>query len=152
MNITRLLEQSEVEFQMIPHLETRDAQRLAQSLHVSGKEVAKTVLLKADRGFAFVVAMLPADKRVDITRLSQSLGGSHLEVASEHEMVEHCPDCEVGVLPPFGSQYGMQTVVDASLAHHRDIFFEANNHHQAIRMRFADFRKMEEPLIMDFAR
>jgi Ala-tRNA(Pro) deacylase len=151
MKILDLLEQNHVEFELIPHAEAQDAQRLAESLHVSGTEVAKTVLVRADRGYAFVVVMLPADRRIDITRLSQALGGSQLEVASEEEVVEHCPDCEAGVLPPFGSQYGMQTMVDASLTHHRDIVFEGNSHHEAIRMRFADFRKLEEPLIADFA-
>jgi Ala-tRNA(Pro) deacylase len=120
-------------------------------LHVRGEEVGKTVLLKADHGYAFVVAVLPATRRVDINRLSHALGGSRLEVATETDISQHCPDCELGVLPPFGSQYGMQTVVDASMSHHHDILFEGNTHHEAIRMRFADFRKLEEPLIADFA-
>jgi len=151
MKILELLEQHGVVFELIPHADARDAQRLAQSLHVPGEEVAKTVLVKADRGYAFVVVILPACKRIDMTRLSHALGGSHLEVASESDVVERCRDCEAGVLPPFGSKYGMQTLVDASLIHHRDIVFEGTTHDQAIRMRFDDFRRLEEPLIVEIA-
>lgn len=151
MNVIELLKERDVEFQVCPHAEARDAQRLAQALHVCGKHVIKAVMLKADQGFAYVVALVPADKRVNLDKLSKAMGGSRLEVASEEEVVRHCPDCEPGVLPPFGSEYGMQTWVDSSLVHENEVFFEANTHHDAVRMRFEDFRKMEEPLVASFA-
>lgn len=151
MNVMELLKERHMEFQVCPHAETRDAQRLAQSLHVCGKQVVKTVMLKADQGFAYIVALVPADKRVNLDKLSKAMGGSRLEIATEEEVIQHCPDCEPGVLPPFGSEYGMQTWVDSSLAHENEIFFEANTHHDAVRMRFIDFRQMEEPLVASFA-
>lgn len=52
MKITQFLQQRNVEFDLISHPGTHDAQRLAATIHVSGHEVAKTVLLKADAGYA----------------------------------------------------------------------------------------------------
>ena len=52
MKVDEFLKQRNVEFDVIPHRETYDAQRMAQALHVPGREVAKTVLLKANGGFA----------------------------------------------------------------------------------------------------
>jgi Ala-tRNA(Pro) deacylase len=151
MKIDQFLRDKGVEFSVISHPETYDAQRLAQALHVSGREVAKTVLLSADSDFAHIVAVLPATKSVDLDRISDALGGSKVALATEIEIKQHCPDCEMGVLPPFGSQYGMKTLVETSLAEDEEIFFEGNTHHEAIRMKFADFRRIEEPLVVSFA-
>ena len=151
MRIEQFLRDKGVEFTVVPHQDTYDAQRMAQALHVPGREVAKTVLLRADSDFAHIVAVLPATKSIDLDRVSEALGGSKVELATEIEIAHHCPDCEMGVLPPFGSQYGMKTIVDTSLAEDEEIFFEGNTHHEAIRMKFADFRRIEQPLVFSFA-
>jgi Ala-tRNA(Pro) deacylase len=152
MNIAEFLESRGVRFELIPHRDTYDAQRLAQTLHVPGREVAKTVLLRADHRFKYVVAVLPATTLLDVDRASQLLGGSRLELASEAELAEHCPDCEFGALPPFGSQYGMRTIVDEHLAQDEEIVFEGNTHHEAIRMKFQDFVELEQPLLGELTR
>jgi len=151
MNVHDFLIERGVEFDVIAHRDTYDAQRMAQTIHVSGQEVAKTVLLRADSGYAYIVAILPASKQVDLERVSTAIGGSKIELASETEINEHCPDCEFGALPPFGSQYGMKTLVDVSLVEPSVMIFEGNNHHEAIRMRFEDFKRVEAPLVADFA-
>jgi Ala-tRNA(Pro) deacylase len=147
MNLEKFLTERDVPFELLPHPETYDAQHMAEALHVSGNQVAKTVLLRADSGFAFIVAVLPATRRIHFERASSALGGARLELGTEQELAEHCPDCEFGVLPPFGSQYGMRTLVDDELGSSEWIVFEANTHHEAIRMRFADFQQLEAPLL-----
>ena len=149
MNVLAFLTDRCIEFDVIPHRDTFDAQRLAQSLHVSGVEVAKTVLLKADRGYAHIVAVLPANRKVDLAKVSVALGGSKIELANENDLKAHCPDCEFGALPPFGTHYAMKTLVDTSFAHDGEITFEANSHHEAIRMKFDDFLRLESPLAAD---
>jgi Ala-tRNA(Pro) deacylase len=151
MNVQQYLRTHSVQYDVIPHRSTYDAQRMAQTLHVPGREVAKTVLLRADQGFTYVVAVLPATMNVDLTAAGRALGGSKLELATEVEIQEHCPDCEMGVLPPFGSQYGMKTIVDKSLTEDEEIVFEGNSHQEAIRMKYSDFHHLEEPLVASFA-
>ncbi len=152
MNVCQFLRDHGVRFETLPHREAYDAQRLAQAVHVPGKMVAKTVLLRANHRYGYLVAVVPATKKIDLEQLSRALGGCQLELASEDEICEHCPDCEPGVLPPFGSQYAMQTVVDESLADQEEIVFEGNTHDEAIRMRFEDFKHLEEPLIIPFTK
>ena len=150
MNIQTFLEERRCQFERVPHQPTYSAQRLAQELHVPGQEVAKTVLLRSNTG-KLIVAVLPANKTIDLAAASKLLGVSKLQLATESEIAEHCPDCEFGVLPPFGSRYGMKTIVDSSLADDEEIVFAANTHNEAIRMRFEEFRELEEPLILQFA-
>ena len=150
MKVAEFLTNRKVDFKILSHPTAFDAQRLAQTLHIPGRVVAKTVLLRANGGYSYIVAVLPATKTIDFARASSALGGSKLELATEADLAAHCPDCETGVLPPFGSQYAMQTIVDESLAKDLEIVFEGNTHDEAIRMKFEDFRQIEEPLIVDF--
>ena len=150
MNISAFLEEQHCSFAVMPHPTTYTAQEMAHELHVPGREVAKTVLLRAG-GDEFVVAMVPANKRVNLDRASELLGGADVKLASEADITAHCPDCELGALPPFGSRYGMKTIVDEGLADDEEIVFEGNTHDEAIRMRFDEFRRLEEPLVAAFA-
>jgi Ala-tRNA(Pro) deacylase len=152
MNIADFLFEKTVEFDVIPHRDTYDAQRMAETVHVSGTEVAKTVLLCAEQAFKYFVAVLPANKRIHLGRVARELGGGEFRLATEAEIAVHCLDCDVGALPPFGSQYGMQTIVDDSLKADDEIVFEGNTHHESIRMKFKDFCNIEKPLIATFAR
>ena len=152
MNIPAFLDERQCWYERVPHPPTYSAQRLAQALHVRGREVAKTVLLRANRngGQHFVVAVLPATKQIDFDRTAKVIGG-RIQLATEVEIAEHCPDCEFGVLPPFGSHYGMKTIVDSSLADDEEIWFEGNTHNEAVRMKFDDFQQLEKPQVAPFA-
>jgi len=153
MKVVDFLKEKQVDFDVIPHRRVFDAQRLAGEIHQSGHDVAKTVLLRArnDDSTNCFVAVLPASRNVDLDRARETLKVDKLELATEIEMKELCPDCEMGALPPFGSQYGMPTVVDSSLSDEEEIVFEGNTHEEAIRMNFADFNEIEHPIAFDFA-
>jgi Ala-tRNA(Pro) deacylase len=105
-----------------------------------------------DHGYHYAVAILPATHLIDLDAVSRLLGGARMELATEYEIAQRCPDCETGVLPPFGSMYGLETVLDESLRGAVQIVFEANTHQEAIRMAGEDFMRLENPLVGDFAR
>ena len=149
MNVADFLSEKRVEYDLIPHRETFDAQRMAEVVHVSGTEVAKTVLLRS--GGRYVVAVLPANRTIDFDRAEHLLDEGKVELANELEMQELLPDCEIGALPPFGSQYNMPTIVDESLTEDYEIVFEGNTHHESIRMKFHDFKAIEQPTIGQIA-
>lgn len=152
MSIKHFLQRRHVPFEVLTHPEAYDAQHLAQALHTPGRAVAKTVLLRADHARHYIVAVLPATHRIDFEALGAFLGGTPPELATELEIAERCPDCEIGVLPPFGSHYGAQTIVDRSLTVDEHISFESDSHTEAIRMKYADYYDFERPSVADFAR
>src|SRR5690606_21904109 len=125
------------------------AQSLAHAVHVSGNEVAKTVLLRCGRDYA--LAVLPATHTVDLQAVQQLLGRGPVALATEAECGSRFPDCELGALPPFGSEYGMRTLMDRALLSDEEIVFEGNTHREAIRMRTEDYRRLEQPLVGDFS-
>ncbi len=151
MSMKHFLQRRHVPFEVIGHPESYGAQHLASALHAPGREVAKTVLLRADHDYCYLVAVLPATHQIDFARLSEFMGGTELELATEIEIAQHCPDCDFGVLPPFGSHYGAQTIVDESLTKDEYIWFESDSHTEAIRMKYSEFYDLEHPLVARFA-
>src|SRR3954470_8911997 len=111
MRIHDYLQSRHVWFQTVLHRPVPTASKLAQSLHVPGRQVAKAVLVRADG--AYVLAVLPASARIDLARLSQVLDGAQVSLASEDELEKVFGDCERGASPPFGRLYGLRTVVDS---------------------------------------
>lgn len=151
MNIVQFLTDKQIPFEACKHPATSTATRLAEAMHIDCSDVAKTVLLQLNGGFRFMVAILPGSHVVDTAKLSQALGGTRVVVATKEEVAAHCPDCDAGVLPPFGTEYGVETVVDPSVEKHEQIVFEGNTRDEAIRMRYRDFYNLEHPLVIDFA-
>jgi Ala-tRNA(Pro) deacylase len=143
MKLDDLLNDRHIPFEHLPHQPSYTANRTAQMLHVPGNEVAKTVVLRVDG--RYVLAVLPATHRIDLEQIRQDLAADQVAMANEAEMERLFPDCERGAVPPFGSLYHLETLVDESLAADERIVFDAQNHEDAIRMRFQDFEALEHP-------
>jgi len=148
MKLDEFLTNRHVPFTRLPHRPVYAANRVAQSLHVPGREMVKTVLVRTAHGHA--LAVLPATHRVDLDLLRRDLGEEVVGLASEGEMEQLFPDCERGSMPPFGSLYHMPTVVDESLTADNEIVFEGQNHEEAIRMNYGDYAAVEHPIVGHF--
>jgi Ala-tRNA(Pro) deacylase len=151
MNTKQFLQEHRIAFEVVSHAEAFDASHVALATGTPGQEFAKAVLLRANHGYRYIVAVLPSTRRIDLDAMSRILGGAQVQLATEAEVGQRCPDCEFGVLSPFGSQYGAETIVDKSLAEDEQIVFEGNTHHEAVRMKYADYCKIENPSVAEFA-
>lgn len=149
MRVDDLLVSRHISFQRLPHRRTYTANRMAQALHVKGRKVAKTVLLKTAQGH--MLAVLPATHHIDLEQLREDLGDPNVALAGEDEMERLFPDCEPGAVPPFGSLYQLPTFMDDSLAQDESIVFEGPDHEQAIRMSLQDYEAIEHPRHAHFA-
>ncbi|HEY8504993.1 MAG TPA: YbaK/EbsC family protein [Gemmataceae bacterium] len=149
MRLDEFLSSRHVPFTRLSHPPAYTANRVAQALHVPGKEMAKTVLLRTGHGY--VLAVLPATHRVDLDQLRQELGEEEVWLATEEEMDKLFPDCERGAMPPFGSMYHLPTLMDEALAADEEIVFEGQNHEEAIRMTCRDYLAVEHPRVGHFA-
>ena len=123
---------------------------VAQKAHISGKDLAKPVMVKLDGKMA--MAVLPATYKVDLDLLRNATQASNVELATEAEFEKVFPDCEVGAMPPFGRLYGMQTFVAQTLSEDEEIAFSAGNHSELIRLSYGDYQKLEEPTIIAFSK
>jgi Ala-tRNA(Pro) deacylase len=144
--LTSFLEQKAVPYEVIHHRRRYTAQRTAEEVHVPGIEFAKTVLVWLDGVPSMVV--LPAHHHVDLDQLRHLTGARDVDLATEDEMVGLFPDCEVGAEPPFGNLYDLPVYVAAELAADEQITFNAGSHEEVIRMRYEDFERLVDPLLL----
>ncbi len=143
------MEQNGIKYISIVHSPAYTAQQVAQSVHISGHDLAKTVIVKIEDRLA--MAVLPADRKVSIEELRELTGSEHVTFASEQEFERAFPDCEIGAMPPFGNLYGMETFLAPELAGLRDIAFNAGTHTEVIKLAFSDFERLVHPKIISFA-
>jgi Ala-tRNA(Pro) deacylase len=151
MNVSDFLHNRNAKLSNIKRRAAQCAIKAAEALEDRGRGMVKSVLLRADHGYCYMLAVLPSEKRIDLNRLSTALGGSRLEVASEQELRRLRPRGEQGALSPFGSKYGVNTVVDDSLANRVEVVFHANARGEDAQMGFEDYRRTEYPLLLSFA-
>jgi Ala-tRNA(Pro) deacylase len=137
-----------VKYVVIIHSPAFTAQELAASAHLSGKMVAKTVVVRLDGQLA--MAVLPASEKVDVRRLREAIGARTLELAGEQDFRARFPDCEPGAMPPFGNLYGMDVYVADSLAEDEQIAFNAGSHTELIQLAYADFARLVKPKVLAF--
>lgn len=137
-----------VKYVAVTHSPAFSAHEVAASVHVPGKEMAKTVIVNVKGDLA--MAVLPANYHIDFHRLMDSLRTSDMYLATEEEFQNRFPDCELGAMPPFGNLYGMKTYVSKSLAEDEHITFNAGTHSECITMDWSDFERLVIPTIVSF--
>lgn len=147
--ILNFLENSNVDFECLKHPEVYTSQETAQVQHVSGKVFAKVVIVKTNGHFE--MAVLPATHRVVTEQLKKVTGDAQCSIASESELLDLFPDCQVGAMPPLGNLYNLDVIVDETLAHSDYIVFEAGSHRDTIKMKYQDYAKLVHPKVGSFA-
>jgi Ala-tRNA(Pro) deacylase len=125
------------------------AQEIAAVEHVPGRELAKTVVLKADN--ELILAVLPANRVVNMEALKRHIGCRRLELAAESEFKGRFGSSQTGAMPPFGGLFNVPVFCDNSIAADREIEFNAGTHVDTIRMTFTEFVRLERPEFANFS-
>ena len=147
MDVVKFLKSNKVKFELRHHPARYTAQEVAAAEHITGEEVAKVVILKADD--RHVMAVLPATCVVDMTKAAKAVGADKVGLATEDAIAGLFPDCEVGAMPPFGTEYGLETFVDARLAEDEEILIPAGTHEDSVLVPWADYERLARPTVAD---
>jgi Ala-tRNA(Pro) deacylase len=106
--LTSFLDENKIPYSVMTHTRAYTAQGAAATMQVSGKELAKAVVLWT--GEEMILAVLPAPHHVRLDQLAAEVGKS-VRLATEAEFSSLFPDCELGAMPPFGSLYNLPVYV-----------------------------------------
>ncbi len=143
------LDNHSIRYIVISHSPAYTAQGIAGLAHISGKELAKTVIVKLDG--KLVMAVLPAMFHVNLEMLRKATRAKTVLLAEEEEFKDRFPQCETGAMPPFGNLFGLPVFADDSLTKDKEIAFNAGSHRELVQMAWEDFRKLAEPTVIRFA-
>ncbi|MGD2075608.1 MAG: YbaK/EbsC family protein [Gammaproteobacteria bacterium] len=137
--VVNYLVEQDADYDVLAHPHSASSLETAQAAHVPGDMIAKSVVLEDDGGY--LLAVLPASCRVDLAQLHRQTRRK-LGLATEQELEALFKDCEAGAVPPFGSIYQLETIVDDALAEQSDIYFEAGDHEQLIHVSAETFEAL----------
>ncbi len=145
------LEMREVYYRHDEHPLSYTARETARAEHVSPRSFAKVVVVHSEDGFAMTI--LPSDRIVDLEELRAAFGTRHLRLATEKELSELFPDCDLGAMPPFGNGtlFDVPVWVDGLVMAEESISFNAGTHRDVITMNTEDWEQLVKPSVLAFA-
>lgn len=146
--LRHLLDRGGARYEIVPHREAFTALEIAQASHIAGRKLAKVVVVRDTAGSDFMV-VLPSARHLDRSTIRHLTGRHGIRLESETELRRLFPDCEVGAMPPFGGLYGLNMYVDPCFAEEDEIYFQAGNHHELVRMRWEDYARLAAPFFGD---
>lgn len=145
--IQRLSERG-IEFQRMEHEPVYTSEEAARVRGTTLASGAKALICKLDD--AFVMFVLPADRKLANKLVRRWLGKRQLRFAAPEEVLE-LTGLRPGSIPPFGSLFGLPTYCDQGLAAEPQINFNAGDHRVSLSLAFADYAAIEQPQLGRFS-
>lgn len=144
--LKEFLDSQKVKYLSLSHSPAFTSQEIAASAHVSGKQLAKTVMVKIDGRLAMVV--IPANSQVNFAKLREAVGSSAVDLAAESEFKDKFAGCEVGAMPPFGNLFDMPVYLANQLSQQDQIVFNAGSHSELMQLAYQDYERLVKPKVV----
>jgi len=128
-----------IQYDLISHEPAMTSLGTAHAGHIPRDSMAKGVMLSD--GQRYMLAVMPASHHLRLSDLKTELG-QELRLASEDEIVEVFRDCDRGAIPPVGSCYGLNVIIENDMDRQRDIYFEGGDHATLVHMKAEDFARL----------
>ena len=144
--LREFLDENHVKYVVVSHSKAYTAQEVAAALHIKGKILAKSIIVKVDGEYAMVV--LSADCRINFDMLKTVLGKDNVGLAPEEDFKSLFPECEIGAMPPFGNLYDLKVYMAESLLEDEEIAFNAGTHTEVIRVSMEDYKRLANPEVV----
>jgi Ala-tRNA(Pro) deacylase len=150
-DLTRVLDEAGVRYQLLAHPRTETAVAEAEALGLPSAEVAKTLVVKTPAGY--VRAVLPASDRIDLHKLRTVTGGGKkaVHLASEEDLARDYPEFDLGAVPPIGGSRPERVVVDSRVAALESIVLEAGSHEHSLRLPATDLLRITQAEVADIS-
>jgi Ala-tRNA(Pro) deacylase len=127
----RFLEDHDVPHRVIEHAATYTAEADAHAAHLPPEQTAKSVVVNC--GDIDALAVIPANRRVDLDKLGAALGGrAPVGLADEAQMARAFPAFDVGAEPPIAPLIGAPVVIDKRLLDHDEVVCAGGDHRHSL--------------------
>jgi Ala-tRNA(Pro) deacylase len=130
------LRQQEVVYEVLRHKATGSTHETASAAHVPEDHIAKAVMVHDGQAHAMVV--IPGDTWLHLDSLNADTGRA-FKLDDESDLSELLPDCAIGAVPALGPVYGIETFLDEALTTLAEVYFEAGDHQNLVKVRGEDF-------------
>jgi Ala-tRNA(Pro) deacylase len=146
--ISGYIDEQGLDYEIVEHDPAYSAAEEAKATGLPTDDVAKTILLRDEKGYR--LAVIPGSQRLDLSLVRELLGaGKALRLATEEEMASDFPDFEVGALPPIGPLLPAPEVIDQRLLDHERVVFAAGDHRHGILIEPNDLLQLTQARVAD---
>lgn len=132
------LDKAKIGYKIVRHKTVYTAYDAAQTLGVKLGEIAKTLVIKADK--IYLLAVLPASHKLDLGKLKKVVKAKKIEIAKEGVM-EKIFKIKPGAITPFGQIYKVPVYVDKSMLKVKQITAGAGTFEESVVMTAKNFLK-----------
>ncbi len=132
------LDQAKTGYKLIKHKTVYTAYDAAQTMGVKLDQIAKTLVVRADKDY--VLAVLPATRRLDLGKLKKITKAKKVEIAKENVM-KNVFKTKPGAVTPFGSLHKVAVFIDKPLLRAKQIIAGAGTHEDSVAMTAKNFLK-----------
>ncbi len=148
--IKNFLLKQKIKHAVLEHKTVFTAYDLAQTLKRKLGEVAKTIVVKVDKGHALVV--LPASHQVDFKLLKKLTGAKQVDIDKENMMAKLLK-VKPGALSAFhGPLTKLPVYVDKAVMKVQKIVVQAGSFEQSVHLSSKDFLKAVQGKLASFAK
>lgn len=144
--LTKHLDEKSIKYLRIAHSKAYTSQELAAIMHVSGKELAKSVMVKDNDKLYMMI--LPASFKINFDLLKSAFENEDVRLASEKDFRNIFGECETGAMCPMGQMYDLPVYIAQSITDQEEIVFNAGTHTNAVRMQMKDYLNLVQPRIL----
>lgn len=137
LTLQEYLDDRHVSYDIMRHKRTHCAFDTVRTSHVPADRMAKAVVLTREGGF--VVAIVPATARVRLDVIERALK-CPVDLATEDEICELFPDCDLGAVPAVAEAYAVDAFIDDSFDKQPEIYLEGGDHRSLVHMTGESFR------------
>jgi len=146
--IKKFLEENHVHYDYKEHEEVRTSEEAARARGEDIKIGAKAMILKADD--KFVMMVLSAAKKINSRRVKEILSAKNLRFATPEEVMQ-LTGCLPGGVPPFANIFGLDFLLDKTVAANEFMAFNAGERTKSLKIRTRDYLNLLKPRIDDFS-
>lgn len=142
--VIKHLDSNKVKYDVVPHRTVYTVYDLAQTTKEKLNTIVKTLLIKADK--SYILAVLPAHRRVDFNAIKKAVKAKSVSLAKEKDMLTKFK-MKPGAMTPFGQVHQVEVVVDKSLLKAEKMLFGAGSFTESIRMKMKDYIKHQPAIV-----
>ncbi|MDD9341025.1 MAG: YbaK/prolyl-tRNA synthetase associated domain-containing protein [Providencia heimbachae] len=152
--LTQLLDENNAAYRVMEHPTAGKSEEVAKIRGTQLGQGAKGLVchVKGNGIRQHVLAILPADKQADLSKIALAVGGTRASLASPKE-VDELTQCVFGAIPPFSFHPSLMLIADPHLfVRFDELAFNAGTLERSIILSTKDYQRIASPTLVDFIR
>ena len=151
--LAKYLEKAGVKHNILEHKTVYTAYDTAVTMGKKLNEVAKTLLVAADKDYYLV--LLPADNNLDFKKLAKDISKAtgkkikSVKIPGE-KVMEKLLKVKAGAMSAFGGLHKLPVVMEKKLAKAKKAVFASGSFNHSVEMAVKDFVKLENAMLGNF--